>query len=223
MVPLKTEQILACLNAIARVRRPDTQLHLLGVTRTERVNDFGRYGVVSLDSTSPFQQSFKDDRDNYHTLERNYVAIRVMQIDGNVRLKRRILSGELDQNEGRRLELACLSSLTAYDRGEASLDATLDALDAYQCFLGESSHRSEYEVTLSAQPWKSCSCEVCADVGHSCCDLPRDRAQQAPRVPQPHRSSIAGFKRNSPRYEHVACPRTRDRPESWTPRLLVRS
>jgi len=32
MVPLKTEQILACLNAIARVRRPDTQLHLLGVT-----------------------------------------------------------------------------------------------------------------------------------------------------------------------------------------------
>ena len=145
--------------------RPETRLHLLGVTRTERVNDFGRYGVVSLDSTSPFQQSFKDDRDNYHTLERNYVAIRVMQIDGNLRLKRRILAGELDQNEGRRLELACLSSLTAYDRGEASLEATLDALDAYQDFLGESSQRSDYEDTLGAQPWKSCPCEVCADAG----------------------------------------------------------
>ena len=165
MVPLKTTQILACLEAIARVRTPETQLHLLGVTRTERVNDFSRYGVASLDSTSPFQQSFKDDRDNYHTLERNYVAIRVMQIDGNQRLKRRILAGELDQNEGRRLERACLSSLTAYDRGKASLEATLDALDAYQDFLGESPQRSDYEETLVAQPWKSCPCEVCADVG----------------------------------------------------------
>ena len=162
---LKTPQILACLEAIARVRRPETQLHLLGVTRTERVNDFTRYGVASIDSTSPFQQSFKDDRDNYHTLERNYVAIRVMQIDGNLRLKRRILAGELDQNEGRRLERACLTSLAAYDRGKASLEGALDALDAYQDFLGESRQRSEYEVTLAAQPWKSCACEVCADAG----------------------------------------------------------
>jgi hypothetical protein len=165
MVPLKTPQILACLEAIARVRRPETQLHLLGVTRTERVNDFTRYGVASIDSTSPFQQSFKDDRDNYHTLERNYVAIRVMQIDGNVRLKRRILAGELDQNEGRRLEWACLTSLAGYDRRQVSLEGALDALDAYQDFLGEPRQRSEYEVTLAAQPWKSCACEVCADAG----------------------------------------------------------
>ena len=40
MVPLKTPQILACLEAIARVRRPRRELHLLGITRTERVNDF---------------------------------------------------------------------------------------------------------------------------------------------------------------------------------------
>jgi hypothetical protein len=165
MVPLKTNQILACLEAIARVRRPDTQLHLLGITRTERANDFSRYGVVSLDSTSPFRQSFKDDRDNYHTLERNFVAIRVMQIDGNLRLKRRILAGELDQNEGRRLELACLSGLAAYDRGKTSLEGALDALDAYQDFLGESRRRGEYEVTLATQPWKSCPCEICADAG----------------------------------------------------------
>jgi hypothetical protein len=154
MVPLKTAQILACLEAIARVRRPETKLHLLGITRTERANDFGRYGVASIDRTAPFQQSFKDDRDNYHTLERKYIAVRVMQIDGNLRLKRRILAGELDQNEGRRLEFACLSTLAAYDRGKTSLDATLDTLDAYQDFLGESRKRSEYEVTLAAQPWK---------------------------------------------------------------------
>jgi hypothetical protein len=42
---------------------------------------------------------------------------------------------------------------------------TLDALDAYQDFLGESRQRTDYEVTLAAQPWKSCRCEVCADAG----------------------------------------------------------
>ena len=88
-----------------------------------------------------------------------------MQIDGNLRLKRRILAGELDQNEGRRLERACLSSLAPTTAAKASLEATLDALDAYQVFLGEPRQRSEYEETLDAQPWKSCPCEVCADVG----------------------------------------------------------
>jgi hypothetical protein len=88
-----------------------------------------------------------------------------MQVDGNLRLKRRILAGELDQNEARRLELACLSNLAAFDRGKATLDDVLDVLDAYQDFLGEPRRRDEYEVTLAAQPWKSCLCEICADAG----------------------------------------------------------
>jgi hypothetical protein len=165
MVPLRTPQILQCLDTVERVRRPETRLHLLGVTRTEQATEFSRFGVASIDSTSPFQQSYKDDRDNFHTLDRNYVAIRVMQIDGNLRLKRRILAGEFDQNKGRRLERACLSSLVAYDRGKESLDSTLDALDAYHQFLGEPERRTDHEETLVAQPWKSCRCGVCAPAG----------------------------------------------------------
>ena len=34
-----------------------------------------------------------DDRNNYHTIERAYVAIRVPQVDGNPTLKRAILAG----------------------------------------------------------------------------------------------------------------------------------
>src|SRR3954452_7887926 len=58
MVPLKTPDILACLQAVKRVLRKRTQLHLLGVTRTAHVRDFAAYGVTSFDSTSPFRQSF---------------------------------------------------------------------------------------------------------------------------------------------------------------------
>src|SRR5262249_51212847 len=72
MVPLKTPQITDCLAAIATVRKPKTRFHLLGVTRTEFVGDFARFGVTSFDSTSPFRQAFKDDRDNYYTTEGAY-------------------------------------------------------------------------------------------------------------------------------------------------------
>ena len=67
MVPLKTPEIEACLQAIEDVRHPETRFHLLGITRTELVKHYERYGVTSFDSTSPFRQAFKDDRDNYYS------------------------------------------------------------------------------------------------------------------------------------------------------------
>ena len=60
--------------------------------------------------------------------KRKYLAIRVMQIDSNNRLKQRVLAGELDQNVGRGLEQACLRALAAYDRDECSVDEPLEAL-----------------------------------------------------------------------------------------------
>ena len=67
MVPLKTTDILACLLTIDRIRAPETQLHLLGITRVDSMDEFDSLGVTSFDSTSAFRQSFMDDRDNYHT------------------------------------------------------------------------------------------------------------------------------------------------------------
>jgi hypothetical protein len=165
MVPLKTTEIEACLRAIADVRHPKTRFHLLGVTRTELVKGYERYGVVSFDSTSPFRQAFKDDRDNYHTPERKYLAIRVMQIDTNNRLKQRVLSGELDQNKGRSLEQACMRALADYDRDQCPVEMPLEALAAYDSFLGEPDRQREYWRTLHDRPLRSCPCGICADVG----------------------------------------------------------
>jgi len=79
-------EIEACLKAVGDVRQPETRLHLLGITRTELVESYERYGVVSFDSTSPFRQAFKDDRDNYYAPERKYLAVRVMQIEDELRI-----------------------------------------------------------------------------------------------------------------------------------------
>lgn len=166
MVPLKTHEILSALKAVDTAREPHTQLHLLGVTRVDRVDDFSRYGVTSFDSTSPFRQAFKDDRNNYHLLDRALTAVRVPQVEANPRLKARIQAGEIDQALAFKLEERCLSLLRDFDAGAARLPDVISALAEYE-FVWDGKHdRSTlYLETLEGQPWKTCRCGICGACG----------------------------------------------------------
>ncbi len=166
MVALKTQDILACLERVDEARRPGTALHLLGVTRTESVSRFADYGVESFDSTSPLRQAFKDEKDNYYTPTRTYSAIRVPQVEGNPKLQARIAAGEINQDQALRLERECLRSLIEYDRGRAGLETVLYALGAYSELHGIGPQQLERErEVLEDQPWKTCACEICRDIG----------------------------------------------------------
>ncbi|MFG1828659.1 tRNA-guanine transglycosylase DpdA [Micromonospora chersina] len=166
MVPLKTKEILACLRAIDDVRLPDTELHLLGISRVGDIPKFADHGVTSFDSTSPFRQAFKDDRDNYYALDRTYVALRVPQVDGNAKLKARIRSGEISQGQAMQLERAALARLREFDRGEIVVEAALEALDAYSAVWdGKANRSSQYRDTLENRPWQACDCSICKKVG----------------------------------------------------------
>lgn len=168
LVPLKTPEVIACLEAVSDVRSVDTQLHLLGITRFDRLRDFERFGVVSFDSTSPLKQAFKDARDNYHTLEGPaYPAIRVPQVDANPSLKRRIQAGEIDGRRAKELERACLEALREYDTGLIALDNVVQVLGAYEALYRGSkpSRLEEYESVLREMPWKKCDCSMCRDMG----------------------------------------------------------
>lgn len=168
MVPLKTTEIVASLRSIARARRPDTRLHLLGITRTESLPEFASLGVASFDSTSPLRQAFKDATDNYYSMDTEFTAIRIPQVEGNPTLQKMISSGEVEQEKARRLERAALVAMKRFDAGEIKASATLDALEEYErCYSpGSPSHREQYATTLDARPWKACACDVCAAVGH---------------------------------------------------------
>lgn len=167
MVPLKTPEILACLEAVHHTRQPDTQIHLLGVTRLAQLDTFAKFGVVSFDSTSPLRQAFKDDKDNYYTLDRTYSAVRVPQVQGNFRLEARIRSGEVDQDVARAAEQRCLQTLAEYDAGKRGIKTVLEALRTYELIHDPRTNRTEiYREALEAQPWKSCPCEVCKQLGH---------------------------------------------------------
>lgn len=166
MVALKTPDILACLSAIADVRTPETKLHLLGITRFESMTEFAEFGVTSFDSTSAFRQSFMDERDNYHTPDTTYTAIRVPQVDANLALKKAILAGKVSQGRAVAAERESLRRLRDYDNGHCSLDAALDAVLEYETLLGvNKSYADLYRRTLENAPWRECGCGLCAKHG----------------------------------------------------------
>ncbi|WP_404385243.1 hypothetical protein LL946_04630 [Knoellia locipacati] len=166
MVPLKTSQILASLKRISDVLKTDTQLHLLGITRVDSMDDFSELGVTSFDSTSAFRQAFMDDRKNFHTAERAYVAIRVPQVDGNPALKRAILAGNVSQKDAVKAEREALNALRSYDGSSRSRQACLDRLDEYQVICqSKKSYLAAYEETLTAAPWTQCNCKICREHG----------------------------------------------------------
>lgn len=167
LVAQKTDEIIAVLKAIDEVRlRGVTRMHLLGVTRHASIPRFATYGVTSFDSTSPFRQAFKDDRDNYYTLDRQWIALRVPQVEGNPKLERSIRAGDIDQTLARRLERNALAQLVAFDRGQCHADAAVDALREYEQLHDPKRNRSDaYKAVLDAAPWKDCDCDVCADAG----------------------------------------------------------
>lgn len=166
LVAQKTHEILAVLAEIAKIREPGTGFHLLGVTRTEQVPAFTVFGVASFDSTSPFRQAFKDDRDNYYDDHRTWTALRVPQVEGNAKLQRRIRAGEIDGQKARNLERQALRTLAAFDRGDATVEDAVGPLREYELLHEATRDRSrQYREVLAAAPWKRCDCAVCHEVG----------------------------------------------------------
>lgn len=166
MVPLKTKDVLACLEAIENIRHPSTELHLLGLTRVEAMEEFARLGVTSFDGTSPFRQAFMDDRNNFHTPTGAHVALRVPQVDGNPTLRRGILAGTVSQQDAIVAERSTLRALRTFDGSPSGIARALGALDHYENVMGtKKSYLPAYEQTLVAAPWADCQCRLCRTHG----------------------------------------------------------
>lgn len=166
MVPLKTKDILECLHAIDKIRSPLTELHLLGITRIESMDAFSELGITSFDSTSAFRQAFMDDRNNFHTEEDSFIALRVPQVDGNPALKRAILAGRVSQKDAVAQERICLRVLREFDGSPRAVQVVLAELEAYASICQvKKPDLAEYERTLTVAPWDTCECSLCRELG----------------------------------------------------------
>ncbi len=168
MVPLKTKQILAVLKAVSEARQPNTKFHLLGISRLDNIEAFEKYGVASIDSTTPLRQAFKDDKKNYHRGGVEYfTALRIPQIDANFTMSRKIRSGEVDQDEARCLEQTALKAVRGFASHTVDIEDALKALIDYESLYSGNGdkYRDEYRRTLESRPWESCNCEICRKIG----------------------------------------------------------
>jgi hypothetical protein len=183
MVPLKPDAIKTVLAFIRSKIKPQTRLHLLGFAKAETIQEFTGFGIESFDSTSPLIRAFKDERSNYYLESPNggldyYTAIRIPQAMENARLMQGVKRGIFSAEDLQSRERRALDSLRAFDRGEARLWPTLDAIMDYHQFLvrGEGDDeqtqertlakmRSRVQRTLEEAPWKRCGCDICSKVG----------------------------------------------------------
>lgn len=167
MVGLKSPEILACLSAISNVRNSATRLHLLGITRVDHLTQFAKLGVASFDSTSPLRKAFKDDKDNYYTMDKAYTAIRVPQVEGNRSLGQKIKAGEIQQARARKLEKQCLETLRRFDAEACSIEEVVSCLREYEMLYDPThDHSAVYMEVLRDRPWKHCPCDICKSLGH---------------------------------------------------------
>lgn len=183
MVPLKSDQIKACLQAIRDVVPSSTRVHILGFAKANEIGSFGRYEVTSFDTTSPLIRAFKDAKQNYFVRGvgqklRYYTAIRVPQALENPRLARLVKEGAFRSEDLSGLETASLRALRAFHARECTVDDVLEPVLQYNAIVATDRTYDEvrdtptmarlanaYRETLTDRPWNHCGCKICREAG----------------------------------------------------------
>lgn len=161
LVRSSAKDILQTLTAVQEVVPRDIQVHLFGVSRPELARTFASLGITSFDSASRLRRAWMDGRRNYFLNDDSFTAIRIPNA-GSIAKKLMV-----DEAAVRQLEQTALKSLRAYDRDQATLDATYEAIAAYASLCGDLPQRVEhdYRRTLEMRPWRLCPCEICRAIG----------------------------------------------------------
>ena len=183
MVPLKSDQIRAALQAIRDAVPAATRLHILGFAKANEIASFTPYGVTSFDTTSPLIRAFKDAKQNYFVRTgpgrlKYYMAIRVPQALENLQLQRLVRVGAFRAEDLAQMEREALAALRAFQRHEASVDDVLAPVLRYNAIVATGRPYDEvkdtptmaklgqgYRETLAERPWVGCRCTICRSVG----------------------------------------------------------
>ena len=172
------EVIIPVLNEIRdTVLNANIKLHVLGVARFNILDEYKKTNVVSCDSASTIMQSFKSNKENYHTSGKNYTAVRIPPVYGDASPKVRKLlkpykeSGDIEgmwklQAHLGKLEQASLKAIRAYAKKKLSLKKVMQALTRYEDEFGEDKkYYPLFEETLHDRPWEKCNCTICKKLG----------------------------------------------------------
>ena len=172
------EQIRAVLDKVGPIAvKAGVKLHILGVARFSLLPDYQAANVASCDSASTILQAFKSNKDNYHTREKKYTAVRIPPATGALspKVRKLLKAEEVESGEASaaklhkkliRLEQRALKDLRTYSSHGLPLDKAMKSLIAYEDeFGGEKRYYPLFEETLRDRPWEKCPCVICKDIG----------------------------------------------------------
>ncbi len=169
LVRTTTKDIIEILKEIKPLIPDYLTVHLFGIARPDALQPFCQLGANAMDSASQLRRAWLGTGANYHTLSgQMYAAIRVPPVEGHgVRVKKMVAEGRGTIEQFKKLEMNALQSLRAYDRGELSLDETLNAVLEYDKYIGDDRdvHQILYRKVLEDMPWKQCDCVICKSIG----------------------------------------------------------
>ncbi len=168
MVRRRTPEILSIVETVRKVIPADMRLHLFGVARLNAVHDLARAGVNSADSASALRKAWMGTGNNYLGVDgQHYAAIRIPEAEKSFRAKRMVTEGRAPLERVHTLELACIDSMHAFDRGEVSVDSVLNKVHEYDQLItpDRPDNRALLRRTLEARPWKECPCDICRKDG----------------------------------------------------------
>mgnify|MGYP006092273997 CR=1 FL=1 len=183
MVPLSADSIHIALDAVSKKIKKDTKIHLLGFGKIDRIKEFEKYNIFSIDTTSPLLRAFKDKRRNFFMPGKNneltyYTAFRIPQSTENRALMRLIKNNLFSYEEVYKKEKNVLNLLRRYGDDDANLEETLQSLMDYSkiCLTDHTNLYKDnsvklenliedYKKLLLDKPWEKCDCQVCKKCG----------------------------------------------------------
>ena len=183
MVPLSADSIHIALDTVSKKIKRDTKIHLLGFGKIDKIKEFEKYNIYSIDTTSPLLRAFKDKRNNLLMPGKKnylayYTAFRIPQSTENRALMRLIKNNLFSYEEVHKKEKNVLNSLRRYGDEGDNLEETLQSLIEYSkiCLTDHTNPykdnsaklenlHEDYKKLLEDKPWEKCDCQVCKKSG----------------------------------------------------------
>ena len=169
MVRRRSPEIISIVQSVRKVIPAETKLHLFGVARLNSLQALAKAGVTSADSASCLRKAWLGGSgNNYLAVDgQEYGAIRIPEADKSFRAKRMVSEGRATLEDVRKIEVACLEAMQAFDRGERTVEQVVEQLHEYDQMVTpeRQDNRAYLRRTLEAQPWKTCPCDICKTVG----------------------------------------------------------
>lgn len=171
LVPKSDDEIIEILKAVKNATgKKKIRIHLFGILRPRKIEEFKALGVTSLDSASFLRKAWLRAGRNYIAKNGNwYAAIRIPYSENPVLIKNALKEGYSAQDI-KHMEKMALKVVRDYaSKKTEDVEKVLKTVLEYDMLLlrehDGNHHYDKYKKTLIDRPWERCNCEICKEIG----------------------------------------------------------